>query len=148
MLSQATLRRYAADALPGWYNRIHELGDTIAVITRDFHVPMPTGMDDTDHLDYIVDWPNDQWYGGRGWGACVHQASGGQHIGGLRPPDPSGWRSRQEIAAAAVQLLRREGQLRPGEGYAVAVLCDCPQAEATPSGCRLCRDQVVYFPAV
>ena len=92
MLSQATLRRYAADALPGWYNRIHELGDTIAVITRDFHIPMPTGMDDTDHLDYIVDWPNDQWYGGRGWGACVHQASGGQHIGGLQPPDPSGRR--------------------------------------------------------
>lgn len=148
MLSQATLRRYAADALPGWYNRIHEFGDTIAVITRDFHIPMPTGMDDTDHLDYIVDWPNDQWYGGRGWGACVHQASGWQLVGSLQPSAPTGWGGHLEIVAAAVQLLRKAGRLRPGEGYAVAALCDCPLSEATPSGCRLCRDQVLYYPAV
>lgn len=140
MADATTRRRIAAEALESCLRYGSELPDAVAVVIRDFHIPTPAGMDDIEYLAYVVEASERT--------GCVQRMRSGIRTGALRAPRPEGWRSRREVAEAAMRLLRQEGQLRPGEGYSVAVFCDCPLTEATPMGCRLCRDQVIYFPAI
>ena len=140
MTETTTRQRIAAEALKSCLTVGSELNAAVAVVSHDRHIPTPAGMADIEYLEYVVEASERT--------GCVHRMRSGIRIGGLRPSRPEGWRSHQEVAEAAMRLLRREGQLRPGERYSVAVFCDCPLTEATPVGCRLCRDQVIYFPDI
>lgn len=147
MTETATRQRHAANTLAAWYRRIHELGDTVAVITRDRHVATGHGAGSMGHSDYIVDWPRDPWFGGRSpRGGFVEQAAGGRVIGFFRQP-PGGWKDLQEVAAAAVQVLRAEGVLAGGDDYTVAVLCECSDW-AEDGTCLTCHGLGATFPAI